>query len=104
MSNPNKTDYECRKHFEASLDGLANIAGRFVTQKMMRSAFKTHIQKEGIIKKSTTELNAKTLDLLGEAIGTYVHRYNNTPPDERGYIDFDSIMNIFWDQRVTSNE
>lgn len=91
-----KSSYECRQHYEAALDGLAKLAG--ADQRQVRESFKKFLIREGVIGKSTTEMAPEQLDRFGDAIGWYAWRIENTPPPERGMIDFAVILNRFWDQ------
>lgn len=91
-----KSPYECRKHFEAALHGLAVAFGS--KHQHLRQSLKWFLIRKSVIRKSTKELTPKDLDCLGEAIGIYTHRWSNRPPEERGNIDFEEVMRLFFDE------
>lgn len=84
-----KTPYEIRKHFEVSIDSLAKAAGH--DTKAMRNSLKCFLMSKGLIRISTTELPPETMEILAESIGFFGHKYSNTPPEERGHIDWNFI-------------
>lgn len=86
---PQKTPYEIRKHFEVSIDGLAKASGH--ETKAMRNSLKIFLMNKGIIRVSTTELSPETMEIIADSIGFFAYKFSNTPPAERGHIDFDFI-------------
>ena len=94
MNNPQpKPPYEIRKFFEASLNDLAKLAGQ--KPREYRESLKWFFIRQGIIKKSTTELDTATLEKMAEVMQKFYVRMNNTPPAERRGLDLEFIFNDF---------
>lgn len=87
-----RTPYECRKYFEACVDNFAKIEG--VTHQQYRQTLKWFLVRQGIIKKSTTELKPEQLEAMAEAMNKFHVQHTSRPPAERGIID---LLLIFKD-------
>lgn len=85
-------NYEHRKKLEASLSDLAKLFGLNI--KPLRENWKWFLAREGIIKLSTTELDDEQLKKLADQVSIYNSRIENTPPDERGLLEFQNILKI----------
>lgn len=85
-------DYEIRKHYEAALHSLALMFG--FQPRLMRNEFKHFLMEQNVIKQSTTELDDERLKGLADKLSVFHSRMENTPPEERGLLDFRNILKI----------
>jgi hypothetical protein len=85
-------DYEIRKHYEAAIHDLAKLFNH--PPRDLRESFKWYLIRSGYINHSTTELDDEELGKLADKLSIYHSRMENTPPDERGTLEFKNILLI----------
>lgn len=83
---------EQRRHFEASISGMAKTAG--LDARRLRDSIKAWLISSGNIKSSTSELAPDELERIAGLLGRLKARTENTPPDERGIMTYDLITNF----------